>query len=132
MALGRKFDFKLYEILKMLNGHFTPESNEFFDYCVNTSGKHNSFLRSSFCKRDVPLEDYAISKDINCVLCVFNIPADLAHIKESDIFNLKMQIVFTYERNLESEKELCKNLGFSYGYLLNPHTNEFNNLGYLK
>ena len=132
MALGRKYDFKLYEILKVLNGYFTPESEDFFDYCVNTLDKHSSFLRSRFCKRDVPLEDYGISPDINCVLCAFNIPADLSLVNANDILKMKMQIVFCKENKLESEKELCKNLGFSYGYLLNPHTNKITNLGYMK
>ena len=132
MALVRKYDFRLYEILKMLNGYFTPDSTVFFDYCVNTLDKHNSFLRSRFCKRGVPLADMSINPDIDCVLCVFNIPSDLSLVNTNDIFKMKMQIVFCKENELESEKELCKNLGFSYGYLLNPHTNEVTNLGYLK
>ena len=132
MALVRKYDFRLYEILKMLNGYFTPDSTEFFDYCLTTLDKHSSFLRSRFCKRDELLADYGISPDINCVLCAFNIPFDLSFVNANDIFRMKMQIVFCYEKDLESEKELCKNLGFTYGYLLNPHTNEVTNLGYLK
>ena len=131
MALVRKYDFRLYEILKMLNGYFTPDSTVFFDYCVNTLDKHNSFLRSRFCKRDVPLDDYDISSDIICVLCAFNIPSDISLVEVNNILQFKMQIVFCKENELESEIELCKNLGFTYGYLLNPHTNEIANLGYL-
>ena len=132
MDLVRKYDFKFYEILNMLNGYFTTDSTEFFDYCLNTLDEHSSFLRSRFCKRDELLKDYAISKDISCVLCAFNIPSDLSLVNANDIFKMKMQIVFCKENELESEKELYKNLGFSYGYLLNPHTNEVTNLGYLK
>ena len=70
MALRRKDYFKLYEILNMLNGCFTPESTDFFDYCLGTLDCHHSFLRTRFCKRDEPLKDYEINPDINCVLCV--------------------------------------------------------------
>ena len=132
MALVRKYDFRLYEILKMLNGYFTPDSTEFFDYCVNTLDKHSSFLRSRFCKRDEPLEDYDINYGIDWVLCAFNVPFEDSHFVFKDMSKLKMQLVFDYESKLEYDKELCKNLGFSYGYLLNPHTNEVTNLGYLK
>ena len=69
---------KLYDILKVLNGHFTPDSTGFFDYCVNTLDSHSSFLRSRFCKREEPLKDYEINPDINRVLCAFDNPFDIS------------------------------------------------------
>ena len=132
MALGKKFDFKLYEILKVLNGYFTPDSTDFFDYCVNSLDKHHSFLRSRFYKREEALKDYEINPDINRVLCAFDNPFDISYLQAKGHPELKMQIVFTYESELESERELCKELGFPYGYVLNPHTNEVTCLGYLK
>ena len=132
MALGKKFDFKLYEILKMLNGYFTPDSTEFFDYCLSTLDSHSSFLRSRFCNREEALKDYEINPDINRVLCAFDNPFDISYLQAKGHPELKIQIVFTYESELESERELCKELGFSYVYVLNLHTNEVTCLGYLK
>ena len=91
MALVRKYGFKFYEILNMLNGYFTPTSTEFFDYCLTTLDKHNSFLRSRFCKRDEPLEDYDISYGIEWVLCAFNVSFEDSHFVSKDRSKLKMQ-----------------------------------------
>ena len=110
---------KLYDILKVLNGYFTPDSTDFFDYCVNSLDKHHSFLRSCFCKREEALKD-------------FDNTFDTPYLPAKGHPELNMQIVFTYESELDSERELCKELGFPYGYVLNPHTNEVTCLGYLK
>ena len=97
---------KLYDILKVLNGYFTPDSTDFFYCCVNTLDSQHHFLRSRFCKRDEPLKDFELSPDINRVLCVFSIPFDATNMRyKKDIFPypvtvLKMQIVFTYESEL--------------------------------
>ena len=132
MSLVRKYDFKFYEILEMLNWYFTPDTTDFFDYCVNNLEKHSSFLRSCFCKRAVPLEDFDINYDMDCVLCAFNVPFEDSHFASKDKPKLKMQLVFDYKSKLDYGEELCKALGFPYMYVLNPHTNKITNLEYLK
>ena len=124
--------FKIEDGVMVRNLFNTPDSTDFFDYCVNSLDKHHSFLRSRFYKREEALKDYEINPDINRVLCAFDNPFDISYLQAKGHPELKMQIVFTYESELESERELCKELGFPYGYVLNTHTSEVTSLGYLK
>lgn len=105
----------IYEVLEILNQHYTPNTHLFSDYVLITSDDNGGFLRTCFMKKSQPLKDYNLG-DVKYVVVGFQDkfdPSMLKTVEKEDYFSTqtKMQIIFIYDKkDIQPEIEWCKNL----------------------
>ncbi|GEM_PF-4763802 len=102
----------IYEVLEILNQHYTPNTQNFINYVLWTSDYNGGFLRTCYRKKGKPLKNFSLG-DVKFIIVGFQEKFDptLLNIEELNTkgTQTKMQIIYVHtEEELDGEVEWCK------------------------
>ena len=119
-------EWTLYTLIREISEIITPDSDEFFNYVINTSDDNGGFLRTSYCWKNTPLKDRSLGRRVyKSLMVTMKQPfkeEELYH-KPDTLVQLQLDYVNTEASFEDAEWDIQS--GYIYVYIFNLEQKSF-------
>lgn len=109
----------LYDLLRQISHIITPDSDEFFNYVINTSDNNGGFLRTCYCWRKNVIANIDLgTRKYRTVLVTMQRPINETDLYQRPFTELKIQIDYMNTDSVFEDAVWDAQLGYNYVYLV--------------